>query len=342
MSQWEERLREAYRRQVSTPRAVRLPAGAKKDSPPAITFAGDGDDVTIRLGSEAVVRNMQSNVAAFEGWALALKRWCGASVTLEWQPPQSPEINLHYERFLYRVQRFADLFGDWFKIGSGDLMKGSRVLGPNRSYLNVAGTRDASGQQLPNEPRRLAPEIALERALRDDPRSLLKCYGIGGHNKVDRQFPVGLFCDEVPKKASALFPGGKGAIDLVCLDTQTNTLWLFELKAKRNIPIGVLTELIFYTSVIRDTQGNGPFSFAKDNGSGSIVRSGDLIALKNIQAIMLGHALHPLIGDAGIIQMLNSAADRTWNKQNDRPTVHFGAGLIRSFLGEPLEIEPVV
>src|SRR4051812_26659707 len=65
-------------------------------------------------------------------------------------------------------------------------------------------------------------------------------YGLAQGTR-DRQLPVGLFSKETPSRESQIFPGGKGAIDLVCLDA--DTIWLFELKAGGNIPVGTVTEL---------------------------------------------------------------------------------------------------
>ena len=53
--------------------------------------------------------NMQSDPAAFEAWALALLIHCGAkSVQISVDPGARP----HYERFLYRLKRFSELYPD--------------------------------------------------------------------------------------------------------------------------------------------------------------------------------------------------------------------------------------
>lgn len=90
-------------------RAIRLPADTH------IIFTKDADDVRIQMTSEATSQNMQGNSPAFEGWALAIKLWLPhvQKVRLSWTPPAGTGKR-HYARFLYRVQRFQDLF----RIGS--------------------------------------------------------------------------------------------------------------------------------------------------------------------------------------------------------------------------------
>ena len=62
----------------------------------------------------ATCNNMQTDNAAFEGWAVCLKAWlleC-ENVRLKWDIPT--ERNKHYNRFLYRVLRFSEAFPSWF------------------------------------------------------------------------------------------------------------------------------------------------------------------------------------------------------------------------------------
>jgi hypothetical protein len=71
---------------------------------------------------------MQDDASAFEAWALVLHRWCGAArVELRWESvtvqtdlgrdaARWPPKALHYQRFLYRLRKFHELFGgEWFR-----------------------------------------------------------------------------------------------------------------------------------------------------------------------------------------------------------------------------------
>jgi hypothetical protein len=54
---------------------------------------------------------MQTDAAAFEAWALALLFHCGVqSVKIGLAPEALSEASLHYERFLYRLQRFHTIY----------------------------------------------------------------------------------------------------------------------------------------------------------------------------------------------------------------------------------------
>ena len=70
----------------------------------------------------ATCKNMQSDNAAFEGWAICLKAWLPEkieTVELKWDVPHDIDEKdnkwCHYRRFLYRVLRFSEQY-DWFII----------------------------------------------------------------------------------------------------------------------------------------------------------------------------------------------------------------------------------
>jgi len=318
---WNHRLRAAYARSARTNRPVRLP------SDETIRITGEGDQAFIDMRPRAIVANMQENGSAFEGWSLALKYWCGADVTLRWEPPvpnSDPSVaaqsERHYQRFLYRVERFKSLF-NWFNIGPTDPFAGSRVLGGEAIYLNSAG---AAAKERSNPTTKSLPENELENRLLNDP-DFDRHYGFSQERIKDRQFPVGLFSTSVAANTSMIFPGGKGAIDLVCLDYRH--LWIFELKAKSNIPIGTITELLFYSSVIRDAV-MAKFKFGETVGNRARVKPEMLADVDTITAVMLGHDLHPLLSDPGLLKLLNQAVARHWNTVVRAPKLMFRVGQI--------------
>jgi hypothetical protein len=74
------------------------------------------------MKSKAILANLQTNAAAFEAWCLALRVWCEVEkIELRWQQPadNSPNEQCHYQRFLYRVERFRSLFPSWFSSRPG-------------------------------------------------------------------------------------------------------------------------------------------------------------------------------------------------------------------------------
>jgi hypothetical protein len=314
---WEQRLKSAYAadaKALGKPRrSIRLPKG--------ISFVGEGEQVQVSLSAEGITANMQSNEAAFEGWCLALRRWCKVEVVLQWTPPSedaTPSQLRHYERFLYRVARFQSLF-DWFRIEARHEIEVNmaRALERRPLLLNVGGARG-----LEQESASVGDsESALEHRLLSS-SEFAAHYGFA-HGTRDRQIPVGLFSEKIGRE-SQIFPGGKGAIDLVCLNAET--IWLFELKAGGNIPVGTVTELFFYTSLIRDALRGGPFTFAQALSEARIQPEA-LSKVTRIEGVMLGHDVHPLL-DSGLISILNEAVEKRWNAEPSRAHVRFRADRI--------------
>src|SRR5215472_6730224 len=98
---WEQRLKNAYneyaRAHGKPSRSIKLPSG--------ISFVGNGEQVELLLRA-GITANMQDNAAAFEGWSLALRRWCNVEFLWRWTPPAADapiSQRRHYERFLYRA-----------------------------------------------------------------------------------------------------------------------------------------------------------------------------------------------------------------------------------------------
>jgi hypothetical protein len=325
---WEQRLRSAYNANAKAcgkpRRSIKLPSG--------ISFVGEGEEVQLFLSAECVTDNMQNDRAAFEGWCLALRLWCKVEVVLKWIPPP-PEATLshlrHYERFLYRVARFQSLF-DWFRIESNCANKvgAARAL-KRKLYLNVGDARDLEQESAPEDKAERVLELKLLRS-----RDFAAHYGFANGTR-DRHLPVGLFSGIPPSLESQIFPGGQASIDLVCLDG--DTFWLFELKAKKNNRVGIVTELFFYASVIRDTLRGGPYMFAQAL-SEALIQPEALKRVTRIEAVMLGQDMHPLV-DPGLISILNEAVKDRWDAEPSRARVHFRADRISE--GDELKIVTV-
>lgn len=331
---WEARLKAAYKANAPTAaqgRRVRLP-GRQKDGRWPMRVCGDGNIARIELSSDAVVRNMQTSAAAFEGWSLALHRWCDAKVQLHWEPPHitaSATDEAHYQRFLYRVDRFASLFGgDWFEVGNLDLLGRSRVIGAaSPLFLNAPGNKQSS------QPKDKREALLEDRLLRDT--AFDQHFGFTAAGEKNRQVPVGLFSTPKPTRSPEcmIFPGGSAAIDLVCLDA--SRLWVFELKAGANIPVGTLSELLFYVSVMRDLLLQR-FRIEQPIGERGGLRPNKLIGVKELIGVMLGHGLAPLIADAEILRRLNAAITSRWNTAESAPLTSLRFAQITA--SDPLEI----
>jgi len=297
--------------------------------------SGDGNFARIQLRSDAVVSNMQTSAAAFEGWSLALHRWCDAKVQLNWEPPHSSaSVNdeAHYQRFLYRVDRFASLFGgDWFQVGNPELLERSRVIGAaGPLFLNAPGDKQSL------QPKNKREALLEDRLLRDV--IFDRHFGFTATGEKNRQVPVGLFSTPKPTRSPEcmIFPGGSAAIDLVCLDACR--LWVFELKAGANIPVGTLSELLFYVSVMRDLLLKR-FRIEQPIGERGGLRPDRLIDVNEVTGVMLGHDLAPLIADAAILRCLNAAISSRWNTKESAPCTSLRFAQIKA--DDPLEIAEI-
>lgn len=308
---YDHRLRASYARFGKglgwPPRRVRLPSSLDLSACPL------HGGVRINLSEAAVLANMQNDTAAFEGWALALLLWCGEkAITLDWTEPTTDSG--HYQRFLYRVDRFRSLLPEMIFLADGAKLSRSRVQHFKGDLLinQPSRSRAVSEERVASLP----PEAQLEARLVADP-AFSRRYGL---TAVDRQFPVGLYEGAVARD-HAVFTGGKSAIDIV--GTSESGFWLFELKAGDNAPIGGLTELLFYTSLVRDAAGVTPrFQFA-GGASCTTISGADVRNAAAINAVLLVEASHPLLDHPELPALLNAAAAATWNQETGAVPVRF-------------------
>jgi hypothetical protein len=297
-SEWSNRIREEYKRQTGNVRSVRFPESG-------IEIRGNVKHVSIHLPAQSVTKNLQTNAAAFEGWALALMRWCGVRrININWDNPEryiktDPKNRhtrqLHYNRFLYRVERFSQLLNDCVTVVDRSRLKGTAYKNAKRLCFNVGKGRDTAGELS------MTPEAKLEKEIVS--RGIKK-FGIEPE-RLDRQFPVGVF-DGLVSKDTAIFSGNKSAIDLVGLDRKGD-LWIFELKAEGNLQIGSISELFFYSVFMRDAlRPNSRFSALKESPRLRL-KPADFEDIRQIHACLLAPEPHPLI-DITLLELLNSAA----------------------------------
>lgn len=317
-SSWDAKLRDAFGGQ-----RVRFTTG--------FDIKDERGTAVIEMAPAGVTGNMQSDAAAFEAWALVLHRWCGARrVALRWEPLEVPAAleadakrwppaQLHYQRFLYRVQKFHELFGrDWFHADAAMARAQSRCR-DGAMFLNAPGARKATKVKE-------KPEALLEWELLNGRSETLKAYcGFPSQWLPARQIPVGLFTHDVPKARHAIFPGGAGAIDLAAIGDER--LWLFELKAEGNLPVGTLSELLFYTAVMRDLC-MGVIKPARGAEISRDSLTAPAIALsRHITGVMLAPRLHPLL-DGHMLGILNSAIAKMWNTVPGAPVVDIEAAIL--------------
>jgi hypothetical protein len=221
-------------------RAIKAGAGKVSLKLPGNLELDENDGlVKISLAASDVTKNLQEDAAAFEGWILGIKaimndwKFC-----LYWRVPENAD-NRHYQRFLYRVDRFNSFFGGkdgWFSFGAECSLEALRIKCEKAHYqLNcpTPGTRTNDSKS--------SRENLLENAIiNGQPLSLKEMFAI---DKLKRQLPVGVFDGEVSKQA-AIFTGGKSAVDVWGISSD-KSLVIFELKADDNEKVGVISEAFF-------------------------------------------------------------------------------------------------
>jgi hypothetical protein len=284
-------LRDAYASITGTRRSILLPDHE------LFQMSGDKEILHVYMKSGAVLRNMQENVASFEGWILALKAWgCIGKAVLDWQEPMD-KTDGNYQRFLYRVDRFRNLF-PWFSVVRENLLNDSKLLKTNKLVLN-GPTRIA---KVPDQHSR---EAEIEKNLAESEWLKSEFHLV----KTGRQFPVGLFTESVANK-NKVFTGGKSAIDLVGID-KNSELWVFELKAEGNQSLGILSELLFYTSMMADL-ANGIFSYEDNNSAAPEGRlhPSEVVGVKKIHGSLIASKFHPLLSNERILNLLKRSTSQ--------------------------------
>ncbi len=283
-----------------------------------IEIGGTREQATITMKEKGLNENMQSDAAAFEAWALALLIHCGVkSVKIGVDPGEVAvgDATPHYERFLYRLMRFSELFPG--QVTAKWPASPSRALNPQiERFFNQSGPRKKSPEADSRERMKAASlptpsesdlELALE--ISDAFRNHFQL------EKVMRQWPVGLFAGEVAK-GHEIFTRGKSAIDLIGISG--DTLVLFELKKSGNRKVGAVSELLFYASVMRDAIGaSAVFKFKSSKANKNCaIGPEDILRCSRICAVSLAPDFHPLILEPQMFGVLNTAMKRLYS---DRP-----------------------
>lgn len=264
----------------------------------------------LRVFINTPAQNMQANGAAFEGWILALKSWLSSEiqfVELDFAQPKdligqygNPQV-CHYNRFLYRINNLLRLFPEWFflheskkKIVSEFMLwinKGDCLL--NHSLKERESVIDTD---------KMERQIESWFAFEDGKKPICDFLDLD-ENKFFNQLPIGVFYEEIASN-KAVFTRGAGAVDLWGVGKDGQTLNLIELKCGNNINMGVISEVLFYTSVIYDTcvAKDNLFSFGKYGNSSD---TKDMLTIKNngskfkrLHSHILAERYHPLFNDA--------------------------------------------
>lgn len=307
---------------------IRAVAGlADCELPSGLKLYGQSPQVRMQLPPNAALANMQDDHAAFEAWSLALHVHCGIDAILLDLSKDEPLTGPHPNRFKYRFAKFGELFPSLLLPDAGCEWLLTPIaedceLKINKSYSRSALPRmdcweamgDAKG------------EARLELGLEVSP-AFRRAFQL---STVMRQWPVGIFRDSVSRE-SGLLPRHKSAIDLIGVGAVDHALHLFELKKHDNRAAGIVSELFFYSAVMRDVL-LGKIRYQDERAaSNCTLAPSEVLRRKEIQSVFITNGRHhPLVEQGALLDTLNVAA-RRWA---DIP-VKFTTAKIRS---EPTKI----
>lgn len=285
-----------------------------------------GNKLDITLKRESVVCNMQTNEAAFEGWAICFKARLPANtkVVLDWELPIDSNLTSgqrrHYTRFKYRACNFLKLY-DWFEIAPDkqNIIADFKTEFYNGKENFVINTPITSPQE---DASKKDCEAAVERAFL---RTQMK--DIFSMPTFNAQLPVGIFKG---KKSSQTyyFTGGHSAIDLWGLSDDESTLHIFELKYKlkyKNKMVGIITELLFYMCLMDDlvspnTRLTPEQNYIIGKDARGCDRLYDIIKsesrkINNINGYFLYDELHKSVDNDSVLNLLNSSQKKHFTFQ---------------------------
>lgn len=243
--------------------------------PKNMDFSIEDDVLHIYVSSIGLTSNMQTDDAAFEGWAICLKAWFPTikKVIIDSKDKVFPIGNVHYNRFLYRLVKFIETYS-W-----AETCDFAEEIVKFKAYKLVV-----------NAPKREAMKSAehgeaqLERNY---------CFSEEAkYDVIDHQLPVHLFNNEV-KKEKSITPNS--FLDIWSI--KGNELNIFELKLPTNKKVGIISELMFYVNVMSDIMKHN-IAIPSDSKYRSFNRLFKMYQDKTctrVNGIFLTDELHPMI-----------------------------------------------
>jgi hypothetical protein len=114
-----------------------------------IAFSGNERCLEVTLRKAALTHgNMQDNDSAFEAWTFAIMAGCGITqVKIDCEVPDQAARNesKHYQRALYRLQRFNELMNGKIRVTPDHLFGDLKIQHSIQPTLNIALGKDTSG-----------------------------------------------------------------------------------------------------------------------------------------------------------------------------------------------------
>lgn len=255
-------------------------------------------NLIIKILEKGLKSNMQDNESAFESWAIVLKFYLAEfvkTVTIDWEDTSEGVKNsLHFNRFVYRISKFVQTY-EWVISAKPipDIPSSLFCNCPNIEGASIEQQKDLSEGWIEGK------YVEMHKAQ----------YEIMNH-----QLPVGIFYDEVSDN-TYYATGKKSAIDIWAVKNET--FYIFELKKEDNKPLGIISEIMFYTNIVHDILSHR-IRYQMDSKTNNAIQ-GNLRSfadfyniytcgvVRRINAVMLADNLHPLITQE-LLDFVNESA----------------------------------
>ncbi len=266
----------------------------------------ESKNLVMTITEQGMGSNMQKDDGAFESWAIILRYHLSkyiTTVTLNWANENIDITNPHITQFYYRINKFLQTYS-WVK----------------------------TTMEIPTIPSVLlchcpTKECAKKEEYPKGSEGELECEYVERHEEefdyIDHQLPIGLFYDVVSKETH-YSPGNKSAIDIWAINK--NELILFELKKPNNKPLGIISEIMYYTNVMNDLLSHR-INFERPDESLNVSKAIEKNyrnfgvfyeayakgTIRSIKAVLLTCGIHPLI-TKGLLDFVNDSP--RWNYLN--------------------------
>lgn len=250
--------------------------------PSGIGFSFSDDTLETVLNRNSVFGNMQEDSSAFEGWILCIKS------ELENKGYQVKKVNIKFcdsfqmedspkeKQFCYRLFKCSRNYGwkipeDATIMANVSSLDGAVLTCPKNDAVSIEVAQNT--------------EARLERIYIEAQKKKGKV--------INQQLPIGLFKDKVADVNRLTITS---FLDL--WEVEKETMKIYELKAKGNNKVGIISELLYYTNMVSDIL-NGRFCFEPNSkyyrGVGTLKES--IGKIKHLEGVFLTDTLHPLISE---------------------------------------------
>lgn len=248
--------------------------------PSNIDFSFSNSVLGVVLNRKSVFGNMQEDSSAFEGWILCIKSG------LENKNYPVKKVNIKFcdgfqmgnspkeKQFCYRLRKCCQNYA--WEIPDNKVIH-DNFLSLKEAVLTCPKNDAARIEVAQNA------EARLERIYIEVQKKKGKV--------VNQQLPIGLFKDSVSEVNRLTLTS---FLDM--WEVEEDFMKVYELKAKGNTKVGIISELLYYINMVSDIL-NGHFHFESKNrdyrGVGTLKES--VGRIKHLQGIFLTDSLHPLI-----------------------------------------------